>query len=133
MLNTQELWSVGNLYKTFKAYGLSRDREKCAALAGVKVATDEALRELSTGIVFAEIGSLEKAREWISRAVANDPTVFEHAPGPEECWLFCARAFAETDPERAIAAFGRATSINPGIARRVDPTWRLAELVQPRG
>ena len=44
-----------------------------------------------------------------------------------------AKAFAESDPERAIAAFHRATEINPGVARRINPTWRLADLLQDHG
>ena len=55
--------------------------------------------------------------------------VFERAPAPDECWLLCAKVFAESDPERALAAYRRATSINPGVAHRVNPAWRLADLL----
>jgi tetratricopeptide (TPR) repeat protein len=130
MVNTEELWSVGNLMQTFKAYGLPHDREKCAQLLGVKVADDEALKSLRWGIAYANIGFLEKGREGILKALELDPAVFERAPGPDECWLLCAKAFAESDPERALAAYERATTINPAMARRVDPTWRLADLLK---
>jgi hypothetical protein len=62
-----------------------------------------------------------------------DPAVFEFAPGPDESWLLCAKAFAETDPERALAAYRNALSINPGIAHRVNPTWSLADLLREHG
>jgi tetratricopeptide (TPR) repeat protein len=133
MVNTEELWSIGNLLWTFKAYGLPHDRGKCAQLAGVKVTDDEALKSLRSGLAFAEIGFLDKGREGILKALELDPAVFERAPAPEECWLLCAKAFAESDPERAIAAYRRATSINPGVAHRVNPTWRLADLLKEHG
>jgi tetratricopeptide (TPR) repeat protein len=133
MVNTEELWSIGNLWGTFKAYGLPHDREKCAQLAGVKVADDEALKALRSGLAFADIGFLDKGREGILQALEIDPAVFERAPAPDECWLLCAKAFAESDPERSIAAFRRATMINPRIAHRVDPAWRLADLIKENG
>jgi hypothetical protein len=133
LVNTEELWSIGNLMWTFKAYGLPHDREKCAKLAGVKVANDEALSELRSALAFADIGFLEKAREGILKALEADAAVFERAPAPEECWMLCAKAFAESDPERAIAAYQRATSINPGVTHRVNPTWRLADLLNENG
>jgi tetratricopeptide (TPR) repeat protein len=133
MVNTEELWSIGNLLWTFQAYGLPHDRENCAQLAGVKVTSDEALKALSTGVIFAEMNFLEKAREHILQALELDPIVLERAPAPDECWLFCAKAFAETDPERAIAAFQRAASLNPASAYRVNPAWRLADLLKERG
>ena len=58
---------------------------------------------------------------------------FERAPAPDECWLLCAKAFAESDPKRAIDAFRHAFSINPGVASRVKPTWRLADLLNENG
>jgi len=130
MVNTEELWSIGNLMWMFKANGLPHDREKCAQLLAVKVADDEALKSLRWGIAYAEIGFLEKGREGILRALELDPAVFERAPGPDECWLLCAKAFAESDPGRALAAYERATAINPATARRVDPMWRLADLLK---
>jgi hypothetical protein len=133
MVNTEELWSIGNLMWTFQAYGLPCDREKCAKLVGVKVADDEALKALRSGLAFADIGFLDKGREGILEALKLDPAVFESAPGPDECWLLCAKAFAETDPERALAAYRHATSINPGMAHRVNPTWRLADLLKEHG
>jgi hypothetical protein len=57
----------------------------------------------------------------------------ERAPTPEECWLLYAKAFAETDADRAVAAYRRATSINRSIGRRVDPTWRLADVLKEQG
>jgi tetratricopeptide (TPR) repeat protein len=99
----------------------------------VKVTDDEALKSLRSGLAFAEIGFLDKGREGILKALELDPAVFERAPAPEECWLLCAKAFAESDPERAIAAYRRATSINPGVAHRVNPTWRLADLLKEHG
>ena len=133
MVNTEELWSIGNLMWTFQAYGLPCDREKCAQLVGVRVADDEALKSLRSGLAFADIGFLDKGREGILKALDLDPAVFERAPGPDECWLLCAKAFAEADPERALAAFRRAISINPGMAHRVNPTWRLADLLKEHG
>jgi HEAT repeat protein len=133
MVNTDELWSIGNLYGTFKAYGLPRDRDECAALIGARVADDEALAKLRGALAFADMGFLEKARDKILKALEADPIVFERATVPEECWLLCAKAFAETDPERAIAAYRRAISINPGMARRINPTWRLADLLEEQG
>jgi len=133
MVNTEELWSIGNLMWTFQVYGLPWDREKCAKLVGVKVADEEALKSLRSGLAFADIGFLDKGREGILKALELDPAVFERAPGPEECWLLCAKAFAESDSERALAAFRRATSINPGMAHRVNPTWRLAVLLKEHG
>jgi hypothetical protein len=133
MVKTEELWSIGNLTSTFAAYGLSRDREACARLAGVRVADDRARAALRSALSFADMGFLEEAREGILEALGLDPAVFERAPAPDECWFLCARAFAETDPERAVTAFRQATSINPGIGGRVNPTWRLAGLLRERG
>jgi len=73
------------------------------------------------------------ARERILQALEIDPAVFERTPSPEECWLLCAKAFAESDPERALAAFRRATAINTAVAHRVDPSWRLADLLKEHG
>jgi len=133
MVETEELWSIGNLAWTFKAYGLPHDRHACAQLAGVKVSDDAALKSLRSGLTFADMGFLDKGREGILKALESDPSVFERAPAPDECWLLCAKAFAESDPERAIAAFQRAISINPGVAERVDPRWRLADLLNENG
>ncbi len=133
MVNTEELWSIGNLMWTFQAFGLPWHREKCAQLVGVKVADDEALKSLRSGLAFADIGFLDKGREGILEALKLDPVVFERAPAPDECWLLCAKAFAESDPDRAIAAYQHATAINPGAAHRVNRTWRLADLLKERG
>jgi hypothetical protein len=133
MVNNEELWSIGNLMWTFQACGLPHDREKCASLIGVKVAKDDALAELRSALTFADIGFLEKAREGILKALEADPAVFERAPAPDECWLLCAKAFAESDPERAVAAYRCAIAINPGVAHRVNPTWRLADLLKENG
>jgi hypothetical protein len=132
-VNTEELWSIGNLMWTFQAYGLPCDREKCARLVGVKVADDEALKSLRWGLAFADIGFLDQGREGILKALELDPSVFERTPGPDESWLLCAKAFAETDAARALAAYRRATSLNPGMAHRVNPTWRLADLLKEHG
>jgi hypothetical protein len=129
MVNTEELWSIGNLSSTFRAYGLPQNREQCAKLIGVKVANDEALTALRSALGFADIDFLDIAREGILKALEIDPTVFERAPAPDECWLLCAKAFAKSDPERAIGAFRRACAINPATARRVAPTWHLADLL----
>jgi hypothetical protein len=130
MVDTEELWSVGNLMWTFKAYGLPHNREKCAQLLGVKAADDEALKSLRSGLAFSHIGFLDKGREGILRALEIDPAVFARAPAPDESWLLCAKAFAESDPERALEAYRNARSINPAVAGRVDPTWRLADLLK---
>jgi hypothetical protein len=133
MVNSEELWSIGNLLWTFQAYGLPDDREKCAQLVGVRVADDEALKSLRWGLSFADLGFLDKGREGILKALDLDPAVFERAPTPDECWLLCAKAFAESDPERAITAYRRATAINPGVGHRVNPTWHLADLLKENG
>jgi hypothetical protein len=130
MVNTEELWSIGNLWSIFHAYGLPHERDKCAKLLGVKVADDKALVELRSALALAEIDFLEEAREGILKALEIDPIVFERAPAPDECWLLCAKAFAETDPQRAIEAFQRACSSNPAVVHRVNPTWRLADLLE---
>lgn len=129
MIHTEELWSIGNLHSTFETHGLSQDREKCAELAGVKVVNDEALASLRWGLRYAQMGRLEKGRNGILEAIALDPAVFERVPAPDESWLLCAKAFADTDPDRALAAFGRACAINPAIRGRVGVGWRLADLL----
>ena len=88
---------------------------------------------LHSGLALADIGFLEMGREGILKALELDPAVFERAPRADECWLLCAKAFAESDPERAVAAFQRATSINPRMALRVNPAWRLADLLKEQG
>jgi hypothetical protein len=130
MVNTEELWPIGNLMWTFKAYGLPHDREKCAQLIGVKVADDEALKALRSGLAFADIGFLDKGREDILRALEIDSAVFQRSPAPDESWLLCAKVFAESDPKRALEAYRNACSINPAVAGRVKPTWRLADLLK---
>ena len=106
---------------------------RCAALAGVAVTDDEALKALRSGLAFADIGFLDKGRDGILAALALDPAVLDRAPAPEESWLLCAKAFAETDAQRALEAFRRARAINPAAARRVDPTWRLADVLARAG
>lgn len=133
MIECQELWTVGNLHFEFKTYGIPFDRKQCADLVGVKVVNDEALSKLSNGITFAGMGFLEKAREGIEKALAIDPAVFARMPEPAECWLFCAKAFAETDSDRAIKAFLNAQAIDPNISHRVEVTWQLADLLRDRG
>lgn len=133
LVNNAEAWSMGPLFSYFQECGLPYDRDKCARLLGVKVEDDEALKSLRSGLVFADIGFLDKGREGILEALKLDPGVFERAPAPDECWLLCAKAFAESDPERALAAYRRAISIKPGMAHRVDPTWRLANLLKEYG
>lgn len=133
LVNTEELWSIGNLRWTFQKYGLPHDREKCANLVGVLVATDEALTKLRLALAFADIDFLEEAREGIFKALETDPAVFERAPAPDECWLLYAKTFAESDPARAISAFRRASSINPDVAHRINPAWRLADLLKENG
>jgi len=81
---------------------------------------------LRSGLALADIGFLEMGREGILKALELDPAVFERAPRADECWLLCAKAFA-------VAAFQRATSINPRMALRVNPAWRLADLLKEQG
>jgi HEAT repeat protein len=133
MVNTEELWSISNLSRDFRSRGLSQDRSKCAQLAGVHVEKDEALAALRSGLIFAQMGFLEKGRDGILRAIALDPAVLDRSPAPDEAWLLTAKAFAEPDPQRAIEAFRHACSINPAMAGRVNPTWRLAELIKNTG
>jgi len=129
LVDCQELWTIGNLISDFQACGLPPDRQKCAELAGVRFAHDQALEALSTGALFSKMGFLDQAREHFERALDQDALVFERTPEPDECWLFYAKAYAETDPDRAKDAFWRAVAIQPQSAFRVDPTWALARLI----
>jgi hypothetical protein len=133
MVNTTELWHISNLRRTFRAAGLPTDRKGCAELAGAEFVEDEAMDTLHSGLTSATIGHLEKARLRILKAMELDSAVLERALSPDECWLLCAKAFAETDPERAITAYQRAISINSGISRKVESTWRLADLLKKKG
>jgi hypothetical protein len=133
MVNAEELWNIGNLFWAFSAHGLPKDRKKCAELVGVRVAEDRALAELRSGVMFSSMGFLEKGRHGIDQALSLDPAVFERATAPDECWLLCAKAFAETEPERALAAYRHAISINPTSAAKVQVTWKLADLLAERG
>lgn len=132
MVDADEFWNIGNLSWAFRAHGLPQDRQKCAELLGVRVAEDKALAELRSGLMFAGMGFLEKGRDEIDKALALDPAVFERAAAPDECWLLCAKAFAETDQDRAMAAYRHAISINPNIADKVQVTWSLADLLAGR-
>jgi tetratricopeptide (TPR) repeat protein len=132
LVECQDLWRIGNLSSAFRRHGLPRDREKCAALAGVKYVDDKALEAFSVGVQYAKMGFHNKAREHIEEALRQDPLIFERTPAPDECWLFCAKAYADTDFERALDAYRRAVAINPDMAHRVDPTWKLAELISER-
>jgi tetratricopeptide (TPR) repeat protein len=129
MVNSWDLWRIVNLECLFRTYGLPQDRNACAQLIGVPVADDDALTALRSGLDLAEVGFLEEARQDILRALAIDSEVLDRCPSPDEAWLLCANAFADTDPKRAIEAFNHANSISPGVLRRVQPTWRLAELL----
>jgi hypothetical protein len=130
MVDNSEMWNIGNLNWAFKAHGLPSDRKGCAELLGVRVADDKALAELRSGLMFSRMGFLERGRDGIDKALALDPAVFERTAAPEECWLLCAKAFAETDSERALASFRNAISINPTMAQKVEITWRLADLLE---
>jgi hypothetical protein len=83
--------------------------------------------------MFSSIGFLEKGRDGIDKALALDPAVFERATAPDECWLLCAKAFAEADPKRALAAYRHAISCNPASAAKVQVTWKLADLLTEPG
>jgi hypothetical protein len=133
LVNAEELWNIGNLSWAFRAHGLPQDRKKCAELVGVRVADDKALAELRSGLMSSSMGFLEKGRHGIDQALSLDPAVFERATAPDECWLLCAKAFAETDPERALAAYRHAIAINPASAAKVQVTWELADLLAERG
>ena len=129
-----EVWSLGNLSSTFAAYGLPSKaftaREETAALLGVRVADDRPLLDLASACHFAEMGFAKEARERIEAAVAADPAVFARAADPAACHLAAARAYAETDPDRAAAAFEAAAEIDPRAADRVrvrEPLWGLLE------
>jgi hypothetical protein len=132
-LEHEDVWVVANLSSVFQAFGLKWDRKHCANLAGVKVAKDEAISELSSAVMFAQIGFDEKAREGIDKALKLDPAVFARVPAPDEYWLYTAKAFAESDPERALQAYVNARSTNSHIGRRVALSWVLAELLKKRG
>jgi hypothetical protein len=129
LVKNHEVWSIGNLMGTPERYGLPYDREKCARLAGVEVVDDEPLKALRSGLAFANIDFLDKAHDLILKALEMDPDVLERVPEPDQCLLLCAKAFAERDPEAALEAFRAACTANPGVAARVDPTWRLADLL----
>jgi hypothetical protein len=130
LVSTQELWLVEDLAWTFREFGLPTEREECAELAGARVVEDAALAELSVAVTFAEMGFFEDARRGIEKALALDPAVFARAPSPDECWLLCANAFAETDPVRAMHAFRTAQSINSAVIHRVGVNRKLAELLR---
>jgi tetratricopeptide (TPR) repeat protein len=132
LVNAEELWNIGNLSWVFRAHGLPQDRKKCAELVGLRVAEDEALAELRSGLIFSSMGLLEKGRDGIDKALALDPAVFERATAPDECWLLCAKAFAEPDPERTLAAYEHSISFNPASAAKVQVTWKLADLLAER-
>lgn len=132
LVNCQEAWSIANLNSAFRSRGLPGDRRKCAEIAGVKVIEDKALAALSTGTHFSKIGFHQKAREHIEEALKHDPMIFERTPSPEECWLFCAKAYAETNVQRAIEAYGRSIALNPAMADHVDPTWKLFQLLKDK-
>ncbi len=129
LVDCQELWPIANLSQDFRSRGLPHDRQKCAQLAGVTFVDDKALAALSNGALFSKMGFHEKAREGIEEALRVDPRIFERTPSPDECWLYCAKAYAETDAERALEAFHRASEINPNAIRHVDPTWKLFQLL----
>ena len=135
MLMTDELWSIGNLIGTFKTYGLpdglSDKKEKCAKLVGIEITQDKALTILRSGLDWAEMGVfMEKARESINKALEMNSKVFERSPAPEEAWLLCAKAFAESEPERSLSAFRQAYLINPAIENQISPDWYLADLLK---
>lgn len=132
LVDCQELWSVGNLSSDFRYYGLPHDRSKCAELARVKFTHDQPLEGLSSGILFSKMGFHDKAREMIEEALQHDSLIFERIPAPDECWLYCAKAYADTDAERALEAFRRAIAINQTMVHRIDPTWKLFQLVEER-
>jgi hypothetical protein len=129
LVENHEVWSIGNLMGTPETYGLPYNREKCARLLGIEVDDDKALATLRSGLAFANIDFLEKAHGLILDAFEMDPDVLERVPEPDECLLLCAKAFAEPDPEAALEAYRAACVANPGVAARVDPTWRLADLL----
>jgi tetratricopeptide (TPR) repeat protein len=129
MVDNSELWNIGNLPWTFKAHGLPSGRNECAGLIGVRVTEDESLAELRSALMYSRMGFLEKGRTGIEKALTLDPSVFERAAAPDECWLLCGKAFAETDPDRALAAYRYAVTINPAIVRQVEVTWHLADLL----
>ncbi len=129
MVDTDDLWSIGNNSSTMRAYGLPWDRKGCAQLAGVKVVDDPALAHLRSGLTFSEMGFLDRARDEIDQALALDRAVLGSTPAPDEAWLLYAKAFAPTDPARALKAYSHALALNRNIANRLGPTWALTELV----
>lgn len=129
LVDCQEIWTIGNLFQDFRSRGLPHDRTKCAELAGVRFVDDKALASLSTGVLFSKMGFHEKAREYIEEAFRQDSLIFERTPAPDECWLYCAKAYAETDPQRALESLHRAIAINEASIHRIDPAWKLSELL----
>lgn len=129
MVDTDDLWSIGNNMSTLRTYGLPWDRKACAQLAGVKVVDDPALARLRAGLTFSEMGFLDKAREEIEAALSLDPAVLGHTPAPDEAYLLVAKALAPTDPTRALAAYRQACALNPHTPSHLGPTWTLTELV----
>lgn len=130
LVHCQELWSIANIFDDFWVRGLPPDRQRCADLVGIPFVEDKALAELGIGVTFSKMGFHEKAREHIEEAWNLDPMIFERTPAPDECWLLCAKAYAEIDAQRSIAAFRRSKAINPRISSRIDPTWKLFQLLQ---
>lgn len=68
-----------------------------------------------------------------TRADGSAPRLGSRLADEPSGWVRAAIAFAETDPERALAAYRNACSINPAMAHRVQPGWHLASLLDGRG
>ncbi len=132
MVNTTEMWSIGDVHRWLKAYGLPRDRKACAQLVGVTVMPDEAMDSLHSGLSLADINHLAKSRERILKALELDPTVFERAVCRMSAGCFAPKLSPKPIQRRAIIAYRRATSINPAVANRITPTWRLADLLKEK-
>ena len=134
MVMTDELWTIGDLFGVFAAYGLpdglSNKKEKCAKLLGIELTPDDALTELRLGLTFAEMNFLPQARASIFKAIKIDSTVFARSPTPEVAWLLYAKAFAKVDPKRSLFAYRRAYLINPAVVDRISPSWYLAKLLR---
>ncbi|MEL6788686.1 MAG: hypothetical protein AAFO76_15080 [Cyanobacteria bacterium J06607_15] len=131
---TDELWTIGNLFGVFGAYGLpdglADKKEKCAKLLGIELTPDNALTELRSGLTYAQMNFLPQARASILKAIEIDSTVFDRVPTPEVAWLLYAEAFAEVDYERSLFAYRKAYLINSAIAKQVSPKWYLSRLLQ---
>jgi hypothetical protein len=125
MVNTEELWSIGNLLWTFQEYGLPCDREKCASLVGVRVAANytldvPTLERLAPDLIvtqaLCDVCAVAEAEVTAACSLPTRPTVVNLEPMSlgdvleSSCW--------SGPPRRSRAATGRRSWCDWPAARR---------------